>query len=73
MGRTVSPTCARCGHDRAELHLTAIGVEFDVPVTDGKYALNPAIVEEADIVQVEAVCQACGHVRYIEQNQWEWA
>jgi hypothetical protein len=75
MGRAVSggPECARCGHDLAEVHLTAIGVEFDVPITDGKYSLNPALVEEADIIQVEAVCQNCGHVRYIEQNDWEWA
>lgn len=75
MGRAVSagPECARCGSDIADVHLTALGVEFDVPVTDGKFLVNAACIEEPDSIQVEAICKNCGHVRYIEQNQWEWA
>lgn len=70
---SAGPICARCAHDRAEVHVTAIGVELDVPITDGKYTINQALVEDADVIQVEAVCQNCGHVRYLDNNQWEWA
>ena len=74
MGRAVNgPECPQCGYDVAEVHLTSVGVEFDVPITDGKFALNPALIEEADMVQVEAVCQSCRHIRYLEQKHWEWA
>lgn len=75
MGRAVSggPECARCGSETADVHLTALGVEYDLVVTDGKFLLNPACIEEPDSIQIEAVCKECGHARYIDQSQWEWA
>jgi hypothetical protein len=75
MGRTVSggPECARCGSDIADVHLTAFGFERDMVVIDGKFLLNAACIAQPDSVQIEAVCKECGHGRYIEQSQWEWA
>lgn len=67
------PECARCGSDIADVHLTAFGVDHDVIVIDGKFLLNAACIEEPDSIQIEAVCQNCGHARYVEQHQWEWA
>jgi hypothetical protein len=75
MGRAVSggPECARCGCERAAVHLTALGVDHEVTVSDGKFLLDPAAIEEPESIQIEAVCLECGHVRFVEQNQWEWA
>lgn len=67
------PECARCGHDHADVHLTASGVEFGVPIIDGILTLSPAVIEEPEAIQIEAICTECGHARYVPQNQWEWA
>lgn len=73
MGRTVSAHCARCGHDRSDLYITAIGIDHDVAAVDGKYLLHPGAIEEPDTVQIEAICTSCGHARFIDHNTWEWA
>jgi hypothetical protein len=67
------PECARCGSDLADMHLTVLGMERDVEVTDGKFILSPFAIEEPDSIQIEAVCKDCGHARYIPQHLWEWA
>ena len=67
------PECAQCGYDHADCHVTATGVDLDVPVLNGKLALNPGLIQDADTIQVEAICPICGHVRYVDLSQWEWA
>lgn len=65
--------CARCGHTRFEVHLTASSIDRDVDVA-GQPVLyvNHEILEEPDTIDVEAVCLQCRHVRYVDIDKWEW-
>lgn len=69
----MSATCAKCGHNRADVNLTAIGIDLDAPIIDDILIIDRATLTEADTIQVEAACTICGHVRYILDDQWSWA
>lgn len=69
----MSATCARCGTDEVEIHVTAYGVDHHPEVYDDTIIVDPITIEDPDTITVEAVCKGCKHVRYVNQHEWEWA
>lgn len=65
--------CARCGSDACEAHITVYGVDPSPDVHDNRLQLSAFVIEQPDVVQVEAVCRDCGHVRFLNHTEWEWA
>ncbi len=68
-----SVVCARCGSDSCEAHVTAYGVDPLPEIWNERLQLAAQTIETPDSVQVEAVCRSCGHVRYLNHTEWEWA
>lgn len=67
-------SCPRCGHTVFEVHITSSAVDFDVDVDgESKFLIDRAVLNEADSLELEAVCRNCGHVRFVPQTEWEWA
>ncbi len=65
--------CAKCGADRAEITVTLIATDTDVPVHGDVFSINPTCIEQPDAIDVEALCPDCGHARYLNDHDWEWA
>jgi predicted nucleic-acid-binding Zn-ribbon protein len=70
---SVGAECPKCGHDHAEVHLTAMCSDLDVPIHDGLLLVDRAILTEADTFAVSAVCLNCGYVRDVHATEWSWA
>lgn len=66
--------CPRCRATHFEVQITTHGTDFDVEV-DGRerFAIDRQIVEIPDTVEVEVICRNCGHVRFAQATEWEWA
>jgi hypothetical protein len=66
--------CPRCGHTIFEVRITASSVDLDVDVADqDQFYLNELVVAEPESIDVEAVCGKCAHVRFVPDDQWDWA
>jgi hypothetical protein len=68
-----APTCARCGSNEFQVHITAFGVDHYPEVHDAVVVIDPVAIEDPQTIQVEALCVDCKHVRYLTQHEWEWA
>ena len=65
--------CARCGSTECEAHITAYGVDTHPEFEGDMLVLNPLALEQPEGYEVEAVCQLCGHVRYLHNTEWSFA
>lgn len=65
--------CPKCEWHRAELRVTAMGIDVDAVVEDGLYLIDPGTIENPAAVDVEAVCSRCGYIRYLDTTEWRWA
>jgi hypothetical protein len=69
----MTTTCAECDWERAEVRVSALGIDVDVPIEDGVFLIDRQVIEDPSAVDIEAVCPRCGRARFLTADEWRWA
>jgi ribosomal protein L37E len=70
---SIGADCPRCGHTRAEVQVTTVCSDFDVPIHEGLLLIDRDIIQEIECVDVEVICANCGYAKQVANTEWSWA